>query len=352
MRFRFPLAVVALVVPALLTPASLVAQQSTPVVTVNCAEGESINRALTRRPNAASLIVEISGMCTENVVVTRDRVTLRGSSPGEDGITGIANTHDTDAVIWVRGAHLVTIENLRLAGGGAGVLATDASTPLLRLINLTIDGNTRYAVELEESVAHADSLVATGNGWGIGAFHGSQFTCTNCQLADPQRPMQALGRANVIALTASTVAFTQSTISAGGWLIDNSAVQLVDGTLSAFPANPAIVGAKAEATLIRVTLDGQISADRGSNVVFTGVTQPVASQPNAVGNDSFLSVNDGPGMPSSIRDVTVRQFSNLTMGGTSQIDGNLVCSQGANAFCPNAAANVTGTANCALCQKP
>ncbi|MBI2835747.1 MAG: hypothetical protein HYX76_15105, partial [Acidobacteria bacterium] len=82
--------------------------QTSATVKVKCAQGDSINKAIGQHPNAESLVVEISGMCSENVVVTRDRVTLRGTDPAGDGIQAALNASQIDAALWVKGAHLVT----------------------------------------------------------------------------------------------------------------------------------------------------------------------------------------------------------------------------------------------------
>ena len=129
-----------LLMPAAPTP-SVAARASAGTLKVNCHKGESVNKALAKDPDAASLVVEISGLCKENVVVTRDRVTLRGADPATDGIQAAGNTEQTDAAVWVRGAQLVVVENLKLTGGFTGLLATEVSVPHLRVNNCRLEGN-------------------------------------------------------------------------------------------------------------------------------------------------------------------------------------------------------------------
>src|SRR5262249_26007 len=92
-------------------------------VTVDCAKGETINQALTKSPTMRNLTIEISGLCTENVVITRDHVTLHGTDPAHDGIKADLNEEISDVALWVRGAQLVTVQNLKLTGGFSGLLA-------------------------------------------------------------------------------------------------------------------------------------------------------------------------------------------------------------------------------------
>src|SRR5687767_1580107 len=121
------LATIALVLTFVVLPFTFaevtLADQATATVKVQCGQGFSITQALEQHPNAQRLIIEIEGMCDENVIVRRDRVTLRGSNSANDGIRAVLNTEQSDAALWVRGAHLVTVENLKLTGGFVGLLA-------------------------------------------------------------------------------------------------------------------------------------------------------------------------------------------------------------------------------------
>jgi hypothetical protein len=323
------------------------------VAGVDCARGESIARALQRHPRAIELVVEIRGMCRENVVVTRDRVTLRGGDPSQDGIEAEVSAGELDAVVWVRGAHQVTIENLRLTGGYAGVLATEASTLYLRLANLRVDTNVRYGIELQESLVRADGVVVSGNGISVGAFGGSRFECGNCQLLDPLLGQAATVRTNVIGATGSAILIQDSTVVNGGLLMGNATLTVSSSTISAFGNGAAVVNNDSQASLSRVEVTGHVTTTSGGTTQLLGVTQPAVMQPNNVDSASFLRVAEAAASePSILRNTAVRNFSSVTVTSPSQITGNLSCSTGGNAFCQNASSNVTGTANCALCTKP
>ncbi len=59
------------------------------IAVVDCAKGQSINAALARSRDA--VVVEIRGMCAEDVVIERHRTVLRGRHPNQDGITGVGS---------------------------------------------------------------------------------------------------------------------------------------------------------------------------------------------------------------------------------------------------------------------
>lgn len=65
---------------------------------------------------ADDLVVEIKGLCEENVVVNRERVTLRGTNPASDGIRAAALDTPGSFALLVRSSY-VRIENLKITGG-------------------------------------------------------------------------------------------------------------------------------------------------------------------------------------------------------------------------------------------
>ena len=73
----------------------------------------SINKAL--ETPAEELAIEIHGMCTEDVVISRDNVTLLGADPESDGIQ--SEVEGKGAALTVIGSRFVTVENLTLNGG-------------------------------------------------------------------------------------------------------------------------------------------------------------------------------------------------------------------------------------------
>src|SRR5688572_12526718 len=145
------LTIACLTIPTATAP-SAAAQAPAATEKVDCSKGESINKALSKHQGAGSLVVELTGMCQENVVVTRDRVTLRGTDPATDGIQAVGNVEQTDAAVWVRSAQLVTLENLKLTGGFTGLLATDTNVPFLLVINCRLDGNVQWGAQLEAAL--------------------------------------------------------------------------------------------------------------------------------------------------------------------------------------------------------
>ncbi len=340
-----------------------VGAQTTATVRVRCNQGnqgKKINEALERHRNADILIIEVEGMCNENVIITRNRVTLRGTDPATDGIQAVFNTADIDAALWVKEAHEVTVENLKLTSGFIGLLATGASTPHLRVVNSRIEGNSRYGVNLEASLFEGEGATISNNGFiNVASFQASRFQCTNCTIADPGAGIGANLRTNILNFGASSLVLNDSQLLNGGINSTNSVLTIADTTINGFMANGAsLADSGGTGTLIRTTLSGHISLNSGSNLNFSGVAQTAAALANVADNQSYLRIADAsplgggpPTIPSNILGFILRGFSTGVLIGASQITGSLNCSQGANQFCANPA-NISGTSNCALCPKP
>ncbi|HEX6183772.1 MAG TPA: hypothetical protein VFZ44_07670 [Pyrinomonadaceae bacterium] len=345
------------------TPAA--AQAPAAVEKVNCHKGESVNKALSKQPDATALVIEISGVCHENVVVTRDRVTLRGADPDDDGIQAVANVEQHDTALWVRGAQFVTVENLKLSGGFAGLTATDTNLPFLRLLNCRVEDNLQFGIQLEVALLTAeDTTIGPNTRFNVGAFAGSRFECRDCTITTP--PTSTV-RDSVFIASGSSLLLFDSTVTGGGINVGNSSANVVDSSLAAFPAPGAasvIGGASSNVILTRTQVEGPMRFSQGATALLFGVTQTPGSSPgptpNVADDASYVKIGNAspavpvPGPPpiaSNVLGFNLSNFSNASLLQTSQVTGNLNCSLGANAVCPFSA-NVSGTANCGLCTKP
>jgi hypothetical protein len=334
--------------------------KSSSTLKVDCARGESINKALSQ-PVAGSLVVEISGLCHENVVVTRDRVTLRGADPATDGVDALDNAEITDAAVWVRDAHHVVLENLKLTGGFIGLLATNVNVPSMILTNCRMEGNSNFGMQLQQSLVEATDTVFDSNGSiNTTSFGGSRFLCRQCTFSNPQSGL----RINALVSNGSRLLFNDCTLTGGGIQSDDALVLVSDSSIQYFAPNGPAVNASGASTIVltRVQVEGPLRFSQSSTVQLFGVTQmPVPGFPgplNSVDNSAFARIGDAslatggpPVIASSVQGFALRNFSNLSLLQTSHVTGNLVCSTGGNAFCQTPA-NVSGTSNCGLCPKP
>jgi len=85
---------------------------------VKCDKGKTIAKALKKGNKRKPLVIIVRGTCKENVLITRDDVTLRGDK--DVGGTVEAANPDVDTIL-IRGARRVVIDYLTVSGGRNGV---------------------------------------------------------------------------------------------------------------------------------------------------------------------------------------------------------------------------------------
>jgi hypothetical protein len=99
------------------------AEHDAQTFTVNCSRGQTIAKALELGDARKPLVLIIRGMCKENVVITRDRVTLQGDPPRVATVQAVNPKAHTIEVMatWIR------IEGLTVSGGSNGIWTSGVS---------------------------------------------------------------------------------------------------------------------------------------------------------------------------------------------------------------------------------
>ena len=143
MKIRFVIPTMMATFALLASPSSA---QKSKTIKVDCSKGQSINKAL--EDKADELIIEISGMCEENVLVERHNVTLRGGDPAGDGIRAV-DEGDDDVALTIAGTLNVAVENLRLTGGERGLTVNNVIRGSVHVRNCNVEGNSRMGLKLE-----------------------------------------------------------------------------------------------------------------------------------------------------------------------------------------------------------
>lgn len=170
------------VVAATLTAETAVGQLPSRTTSVNCNTGQKINTALRRQLPGGGLVVNITGVCTENVVITTDGVVLRAAAPGA-GITAADATRD---VVFIDGGRRIELEGLVISGGTRGVNAFRGAS-----------------VEVDTCTVQGSSITGITSGYGATIFMDNST-------------VQTSGGDGVLAATHGTVVVTNSTVSNNG----------------------------------------------------------------------------------------------------------------------------------------
>jgi len=133
---------------------------------IDCARGDSIQRQIDNRNPDKSLTLVIRGICTEDVTVDRDDVTLAGEAPlAADKVIG---------TISVPGAKRVLVRNLAVSSPtGAGIAAIDNAA--VRIEDSKLDQNATEGVSVRngaQATIRRTSLSNNGQAGGPDAGRG------------------------------------------------------------------------------------------------------------------------------------------------------------------------------------
>jgi parallel beta-helix repeat protein len=143
-------------------------------VTVDCSAGQSITNVL-QTVSGSPLTITVSGVCSENVTITRNDVTLQGAAAGS-GITGPDTTQDT---VVIQGAQRVALDSLTVSGGYNGVTGNGGAAFTVQRSTIQNARNNGIVVRASSS-ASIDSNTVTGNASdGIQVRENSNATITN-----------------------------------------------------------------------------------------------------------------------------------------------------------------------------
>jgi hypothetical protein len=334
---------------------SAVVTNPPPTLTVNvdCGSGDTVAEALAQP--ADQLTIEISGICTENVVVSRNHVTLRGTDPLADGIhaeDGVS--FPTPYALEVDGVQRATmrIRNLQLAGA-PGSYPLGVYHSRVNVKNCRLQNGSHFGAWLSDSLALFTDTVITGNADGGVNFGGGYFRCTRCTIEN-----NGEGGWGIRSFPGGEFDLIDSTVEGYRAVYMQGGALRVTGSSSI----EGIPGADGEGLAIEATENATIKLNGASvtgpmNVVLSDLILDEAtthSIPVEFMEDNEVSGNRGIYVAGASTLAGNLGLSALAKGffesGTS-LAGNLECVGGSDAWCEDSSV-ISGTSNCAQCVKP
>jgi len=291
--------------------------KATKTVKVDCFKGKSINKALKKHKND-ELIIEIDGICDEDVLVQRDNVTLLGinldpDGEPEDGIravsTDLNEPPNFGVALWIRDAANVTVENLRIFGAARHGIRVTNSSPGIFVVNCRLEGNTQRGLSVVDARVTVRDTTLTGNGVGGATLFGAVATFRDCIFDEAG-----------IAVTAtdhSRARLRDSTVTSGAYRANIKSIIELDDTDQI--ANPLVIGN-------RFTSGSQLNASVSSSIK---------------GPSTFTNFSSG--------------FLGSAGGGNvATHSGDITCRSVSDVFCPDPASIIDGgvTVGCASCIVP
>jgi hypothetical protein len=334
-----------LVTIAVLAPTAAWSAQGATTRSVDCSKNKSIQDVLDK-DKSDELIVEISGICQEDVVIRRDRVTLRGADPAADGLRGVsAGTLAHDAVVYISDVQHVRLEGLSIGDGARqGVMIRGADYVQIADCEIFDNGRDGLQVDADSSVVIMNTTFTGNARSGIASFGGESLDCTDCEISG--------SRFGLLLINGVRAGFTNGSIDASEIAVDAEAFAV------AFISNVAMtgsdfsiyVGSSCEVNTFGGSLDGPVYIESGGMARLANTPQ-TANAPgfNLVGRAATLLLDNS----STLLGYTeVADFSRLVLNNGSVIDGDLNCLRGGDAYCADPLVDVTSTSNCGQCPKP
>jgi hypothetical protein len=143
-------------------------------VTVDCSAGDTINGILDAHTETlGALTIRVSGVCAEQVAITRSHVTLQGVN----GATIQQQPGVGTSVIVARGAGDVYVSDLRLVDGFSGALVTKGAHAVFS--NVTIEAADNGVTVVDNGVADITGSAIRNTIQGIYAARGGVASVSN-----------------------------------------------------------------------------------------------------------------------------------------------------------------------------
>jgi hypothetical protein len=301
-------------------------------VRVDCARGERIHNALQRE--ARELLVEIRGLCVEDVLVERDNVTLRGSDAAVDGIQ---STDSGRAALTVRRSRAVRAENLTLVGAAA--LSVDDGRLDVSACHINGHGSPAALVNAASFVGFEDTDLSADHGAALWVL-ASTAVCRRCHVAGLRDPYAVL-------IEGSVVSFDDSDVSGGVFAEHASNLSLSSCALAGTP-DALAVGVDGAALLNQGTLEGAFQVAGGHLTAFS-VRQTANPGQNRISSAGYVELVTGFSHPpnSLLGTTSLERFGRLVATDGAAL-GSLSCASGADAWCD---ASVTkDSSSCTSCR--
>jgi len=323
-----------------LSAAAPIPAVTTPVKTVYvyCGKGDTISAALAK--NSGPLVIEVRGICKENLRIERSDLMLRGLDPASDGIQGVEA--DPVATIEINHARRIRLENLSVSDGAKGGVA--ASWSDIYMGNCRIERNAGgHGIHITASSAFAGVrlVVASNTGAAINAQREGWVSCDGCQLQGSSTNWPtALSRFGGYMSLFNTVVSGTHGISASyyGYVeADCYSSQSDDPCGVNVDKVAAWASYGGEAFLWGGSFTGRLQGYGGGHVGVYGSQQSGSFAPNHFGSSAWLETDvpeyNTPGAPVAKLGTTVLDtFARATLYSSSELLDTLTCINGADAW--------------------
>ena len=328
------------------------AAKTAKTLTVDCAKGQSIQAAIDQ--GSPPLVVEVRGVCHENVSIRGKEVTLRGIDPATDGLQGVETTPPTLAALTVFYVDGAAIENLSISGGPGTGVATWFSHVTMTNVRVVGNGATGVHVSSSSFLAASASTVSQNGGHGINVQRGGTLaasaltvaenalrgitvssptfnSCTGCTVTGNGRFAGGSSQGGVLTFLDSVVGGVDGLVSNLGGYVDIDCVSAGTGQPCGLTASRFAVAAflGGHAALFAVgDFSGSVLADDRGHVFYFGARQLAGENTiTAFGTLWATPFQAAPGVlhQSHLGETHVDGFARVLLDGETVVEGDIHC---------------------------
>lgn len=327
-------------------PKRLEANAATKTIAVDCTKGDRVQDAIDK--NDGEIVIEVRGVCVENIRVENRSVTLRGLNPASDGL----QSPNTLPALVVDDSNATRVENLSLSNNpGSALQMLDSVVLLVNCVannnnttTPTLGGNAIVATN--DSFLDATSLtMANNNRNAVLVQRGARFFCHGCDFTNNAGWAATAAQGGLLSLLRSTV--TQRL----GIRTNIDAYADIDciSEVSAHPCSMQATGRAAQAFSGGVTylygagdFTGQVEAADRAVVALYGARQLATGQPghgpsrNAVYSFGHLYANAAfdvdPHLSSRLMGTNASHFGRVLVTDDTEVAGAIQCESAADAW--------------------
>ena len=316
-------------------------------IAVDCTKGESVQQAVDQAASGST--IEIHGMCSGNVLVSRKELTIRGTDPLTDGIQGAAGA---DGALVFQYSQTSSVANLSVSGPNTGI-NLHYSAVLIENCRISNNGGAGLHVS-SSSYTVATACTLDNNQVGLNVQRSSLGFCIRCTLSGNTAWAARALTGGFLSLLDSTVNGRNGLLSVNGSYADIDCLSEGSTMCSMNATGRAALASAGGMAALFVARDftGQVSADDHGEILLYGARQLATGQPgqgpNRNGFDSFATLwlepyVDATTEESRIKATHVNAFSRALVRGNAVIDGFIQCGSAGDAWLEPGVTGTPGT---------
>ncbi|MGZ5432507.1 MAG: hypothetical protein ACXWH7_06220 [Thermoanaerobaculia bacterium] len=319
--------------------------KATKTIAVDCAKGESVQDAIDK--NSGTIVVEIRGVCVENVRIENQEVTLHGLDAANDGLQ---SSSSTPALI-ILDSNISRLENLSLSNNpGQGLQIHDSNVVLVNCVMSNNGsaaglGASALAATTDSFIDATNLVMANNHRNAVLIQRGAMLFCHGCDFTNNTGFAAVAAHGGLLTLLRSTVTGRLGIRAFTNAYADIDCIS----EMSAHPCSMMATGRAAQAFDNGIAalygagdFTGQVHADDRAVAVLYGARQLAAGQPGQGPTRNFATFfghiyayatfEVAPAIQSRILGTDASHFGRILITDETEVAGTIQCFSAGDAW--------------------